>query len=508
MHLQLQHIINNPAAFANIDDKQLDSWIKDYPSVAIFYLEKFKRNKDKKQLFNTAFYLVDRTILYKIEHENINTENKNNDETNINLESIETEIISEKINTTHTTNNTIPENLSIADQIMQEINILKQEREIPNESSNEIIENNSETTVKIEHNIEAEIEIKINNKANIILETVEPEFISEKIDTTITTESTIPENLSIADQIMQEINTLKQERKLSDESSNEIDEDNNKTIVEIENNIEAEKRIKLIDNLDDRNSNEIYIPQISIDTKIDTQDKTEHKTELNLIKIDSATSVFSEKEEKSLADKILEEILELKKLRQNHENIIDIDNNVGKTNIVVENNDVPSIINENTKIETNEIPIILEDNKLEEKQTIIEESPSIEQHVKIDETHTFLEWLNIVDANFEKNIQKTPDIIQNQAYENQFILDNKKEYLQGILEGETDSIDEIDENVNKLADESISFNVDLATETLAIIFKKQGKIDKAIEVYKKLMLKYPEKSNIFETQIENLKNQA
>jgi hypothetical protein len=503
MHSQLQHIINNPTAFANIDDNQLDSWIKDYPSVSIFYLEKFKRNKDKTQLFNTAFYLADRTILYKIEHENIDTEAeiKNNNETNINVETIELEIISEKIDTTITTNNIIPEKLSIADQILQEIGILKQERKLSDESANEIIEDNNNILVEIENNNETAEEIKINNKANIILETVEPEIISEKIDTTITTESTIPENLSIADQILQEINTLKQERKLSDESANENKENNSETTTDLENKIEAETGIKLIDNIDDRNANEIYIPQISIDTEIGLQDKIEHKTELNLIKIDSTIPVFSEKEEKSLADKILEEIQELKRLRQNHENIIDIDNNVGKTNIVVENNDVPSIINENTKIETNEIPIIIEDKIIEEKQ-------NNEQREKIDETHTFLEWLNIVDANFEKNIQKTPEIIQNQAYENQFILDNKKEYLQGILEGETDSLDEIDENVNKLADESISFNVDLATETLAIIFKKQGKIDKAIEVYKKLMLKYPEKSNIFETQIENLKNQA
>jgi hypothetical protein len=503
MHSQLQHIINNPTAFANIDDNQLDSWIKDYPSVSIFYLEKFKRNKDKTQLFNTAFYLADRTILYKIEHEGIKTEAevKINNETNINVETIELEIISEKIDTTITTDNTIPENLSIADKILQEINTLKQERKLSDESANEIIEDNNNILVEIENNNETAEEIKINNKANIILETVEPEIISEKIDTTITTESTIPENLSIADQILQEINTLKQERRLSDESANENKENNSETTTDLENKIEAETGIKLIDNIDDRNSNEIYIPQISIDTVIDKEDRIEYKTELNLIKIDSTISIFSEKEEKSLADKILEEIQELKRLRQNHENIIDIDNNVGKTNIIVENNDEPPINNEKTNTEAKEDSIIIEKNIIEEKQ-------NNEQHLKIDETHTFLEWLNIVDANFEKNIQKTPEIIQNQAYENQFILDNKKEYLQGILEGETDSIDEIDENVNKLADESISFNVDLATETLAIIFKKQGKINKAIEVYKKLMLKYPEKSNIFETQIENLKNQA
>ena len=34
---------------------------------------------------------------------------------------------------------------------------------------------------------------------------------------------------------------------------------------------------------------------------------------------------------------------------------------------------------------------------------------------------------------------------------------------------------------------------------------KQGKFDKAVEIYEKLMLKYPEKKSIFANQIEVLK---
>lgn len=45
---------------------------------------------------------------------------------------------------------------------------------------------------------------------------------------------------------------------------------------------------------------------------------------------------------------------------------------------------------------------------------------------------------------------------------------------------------------------------DLVTENLAAILVRQGKKDKAVEVYKKLILKIPEKKAYFATQIEEL----
>jgi hypothetical protein len=46
---------------------------------------------------------------------------------------------------------------------------------------------------------------------------------------------------------------------------------------------------------------------------------------------------------------------------------------------------------------------------------------------------------------------------------------------------------------------------DLATETLALIMERQGKTDKAIDIYQKLVLKYPQKSAYFADCIERLK---
>lgn len=52
---------------------------------------------------------------------------------------------------------------------------------------------------------------------------------------------------------------------------------------------------------------------------------------------------------------------------------------------------------------------------------------------------------------------------------------------------------------------SIKEDDDLASETLANIFEMQKLYDKAIDVYKKLILKFPEKSAYFASRIETLK---
>lgn len=55
--------------------------------------------------------------------------------------------------------------------------------------------------------------------------------------------------------------------------------------------------------------------------------------------------------------------------------------------------------------------------------------------------------------------------------------------------------------VQELAKKSIQFDESLETETMAVMLVKQGKRDKAIAIYKKLISKYPEKSSIFAARI-------
>ncbi|MBP3763408.1 MAG: hypothetical protein J6I49_05980 [Bacteroidales bacterium] len=51
---------------------------------------------------------------------------------------------------------------------------------------------------------------------------------------------------------------------------------------------------------------------------------------------------------------------------------------------------------------------------------------------------------------------------------------------------------------------SLAPDVSLGTETLAVILEKQGKIDKALAIYKNLLAHNPEKSSIFAPRIERL----
>ena len=59
------------------------------------------------------------------------------------------------------------------------------------------------------------------------------------------------------------------------------------------------------------------------------------------------------------------------------------------------------------------------------------------------------------------------------------------------------------------AKESLIENDEIVTETLARVYLEQGYLDKAITAYKKLSLKFPQKSSFFAAQIKliyDLKN--
>ncbi len=61
------------------------------------------------------------------------------------------------------------------------------------------------------------------------------------------------------------------------------------------------------------------------------------------------------------------------------------------------------------------------------------------------------------------------------------------------------------ESKKDLADKSTRFQADIATEYLAEIYVEQGKIERAISIYTKLGLKFPEKKSFFAARIEELK---
>ncbi|MBW6498208.1 MAG: hypothetical protein K0B09_07475 [Bacteroidales bacterium] len=62
-------------------------------------------------------------------------------------------------------------------------------------------------------------------------------------------------------------------------------------------------------------------------------------------------------------------------------------------------------------------------------------------------------------------------------------------------------------NQENLAERNLLEPEEIGTETLAKIFLKQGLHEKALDIYKKLSLKYPEKSSYFAEKINTVKNE-
>lgn len=57
-----------------------------------------------------------------------------------------------------------------------------------------------------------------------------------------------------------------------------------------------------------------------------------------------------------------------------------------------------------------------------------------------------------------------------------------------------------------LSEPSIELEKEIVSENLAKLYLKQGKTDKAISIYEKLILKFPDKKSYFAASIEKLKN--
>lgn len=78
---------------------------------------------------------------------------------------------------------------------------------------------------------------------------------------------------------------------------------------------------------------------------------------------------------------------------------------------------------------------------------------------------------------------------------------------QKMAEAIEEESDEIPASVFEMAVNSISREEAIVSESMAIVYTKQGKIQEAIGIYKKLSLKNPEKSIYFAQKIESLQKE-
>ena len=130
-----------------------------------------------------------------------------------------------------------------------------------------------------------------------------------------------------------------------------------------------------------------------------------------------------------------------------------------------------------------------------------------------NETRSFTEWLKItsfkpIKRTIEENISKV---------EAQSEKQNQEQKLESAIEKKFDLIDKFIASNPKIApiknvlpsinlpQNKLVQNDSLMTETLARIYLEQKNYEKAIQSYRILILKYPEKSGFFADQIKAVK---
>ena len=160
---------------------------------------------------------------------------------------------------------------------------------------------------------------------------------------------------------------------------------------------------------------------------------------------------------------------------------------------------------------------VLDPNLFEEKEVERQNIPSfeisgnitnldpIEEKLQIgkplefssSETHSFSEWLKITSF---KPIDRSQNQIENEAP-----ISNKLEAIDKFITENPKIKPTANTPKPKLVNNEESTDDSLMTETLARIYLEQKNYEKAIQSYRILSLKYPEKSSFFADQIKAIK---
>ncbi|NVJ47589.1 MAG: hypothetical protein HWE07_10690 [Cytophagia bacterium] len=143
--------------------------------------------------------------------------------------------------------------------------------------------------------------------------------------------------------------------------------------------------------------------------------------------------------------------------------------------------------------------------KQSEPKTEVTKAPVIDNDLaEIEATKRRIEAL-LSGQLVESEIEKKPKKPISEKKKNQIEIIEKFIKNEPQMDRERMAEAEGKVDIEDLADKSLLKEEDFETETLAKLMAKQGKVKKAEDIYKKLSLKFPEKSAYFATQIEKLK---
>lgn len=127
-----------------------------------------------------------------------------------------------------------------------------------------------------------------------------------------------------------------------------------------------------------------------------------------------------------------------------------------------------------------------------EQKTVIETEEDKEKALMV--VMSFAEWLKHISS---KNLKEKEEEAEQKALKAMW----QQQKLAVAIEEESE---EIPEQVFEMAVNSISRKEEWISESMAEVYVKQGKKEKAIEIYHKLSLQNPEKNAYFAAKIENL----